>query len=551
MKKSIVIFALCGFLFNAVNAQQKDSKQLSSAIDKVLEQQFKPNETGAVALVSRNGKIIYKRALGMANVELNVPMKIDNIFRIGSITKQFTAVAILQLVEKGKLNLQDEITKFIPDYPTQNNIITIDHLLTQTSGIQDFTTIKDNAKRGAIDYTPKEMINYFKDQPMRFAPGTRYEYSNSGYFLLGYIIEQVTGKTYGQYLEENIFIPLGMNNSSYASNSRIIKNRATGYTRGDKAIENASYISMTQPYAAGATLSTVEDLYKWNQALQSNKLLKKETLEKALTRYILKDGSESNYGYGWRIGYICESPSIWHGGLINGFMSMAMYLPKEDVYVVVFSNCDCKSPVDITEKLAALAIGKPYEQKVIRVDNTILTGYSGVYENAKGKQSIISTLDSQLYFQSDKSPKAKVDAFQKNKFFFTNDPMLTIEFTGDKNNSVNKLIIHSRTANEAWTKTDKPISSQAEIKVDEKILEAYVGEYEVSPDFTFAIIKEQDKLFLKAIGQEKVEIFAEAENKFFLKVNGAQLEFVKDNSGKGIKAILTQGGRQTDAKKIK
>ena len=551
MKRIILIPALCVVFLNTSNAQQKDSKQLSTAFDKVLEQQFKPNETGATVLISKNGKIIYKRGIGMANLELNIPMQANNVFRIGSVTKQFTAVAILQLVEKGKLNLQDEITKFIPGYPMHGNKITIEHLLTHTSGIQDFTAIKGNANRSAIDYTPQEMIEYFKDQPMRFAPGTKWEYSNSGYFLLGYIIEHTTGKTYAQYLEENIFKPSGMNNSLYASDSRIIKHRAYGYTRGEKGFENARYISMTQPYAAGAILSTVEDLFKWNHALRSSGLLNKEMLEKAFTKYKLNDGTKTNYGYGWRLGYIRESRSIWHGGLIDGFMAMTMYLPKEDVFVAVLSNCDCKSPVDVTEKLAALAIGKPYDHKAIQLERTTLAGDTGVYENEKAQQRIISMSGNQLYLQLGRAPKSKITAFQKDKFFVADDPMLTLEFARNKDNKADKLIVHSRTANEVWTKTNKPVNAVIEIKVDEKILETYVGEYEINPGFTFSISREQDRLFLKATGQEKVEIFAEAENKFFLKVNGAQLEFVKDNSGKITKAILTQGNRQTDAKKIK
>ncbi|MEO8172496.1 MAG: serine hydrolase [Sediminibacterium sp.] len=551
MKKIIVILALTGAVFNGAIGQQQNASSLSTKFDKVLGEQFRPDEPGVAVLVSKNGQVIYKKATGMANIELNVPMQTDQIFRIGSITKQFTAVSILQLVEKGKLTLQDEITKFIPDYPTQNNTITIEHLLTHTSGIQDFTAIKGNEKRNSIDYSPKENIDYFKNEPMRFATGTRHEYSNSNYVILGYIIEQLTGKTYGQYLEENIFKPLGMNNSSYASESRMIKNRAAGYTQGEKGIENASYINMGKPYAAGAILSTVMDLFTWNQAMQSNKLLKKESFARALTRYKLLDGTEVNYGYGWRMGYVLESPNTWHGGLVNGFFSMAMYLPKEDVYVVVLTNCDCKSPVSVTEKLAALAVGKPYDYKAMPVDNSILTAYTGVYENTKGQQTIISSLDSQLYFQSGRAPKANIKAFQQEKFFFPNDPMITIEFIRNKNSADDKLVVHSRTANEVWTKTNKPIASKPEIKIDEKILETYTGEYEVNPDFSFIISKEQEKLFLKARGQEKVEIFAEAANKFFLKVNGALLEFVKDDAGKVIKAILTQGGRQTDAKKIK
>lgn len=547
MKKTILMLAFCGTLFNGATAQQ-DSR-LSAEFDKVLNGQFPLSETGATALISSHGKIIYKKAFGMANVELNQPMKTNNVFRIGSITKQFTAIAILQLMEQGKLNLRDEITRFIPDYPVQGETITIEHLLTHASGIRDYTSIKDSVQRFKTDFTPAQMINYFQNQPMRFKPGTRYEYSNSNYFLLGYIIEKITGKTYRQYLEANFFQPLGMTSSFYGNDAKIIKNRAAGYTKGEKEMENATAISMTQPFAAGSILSTVEDLFKWQQAVQSYKLVKKETLEKAFTRYKLANGKETSYGYGWRFGFIQQSPSIWHGGLINGFMTMAMYLPKEDVYVVVLSNCDCNSPEIVTAKLAAVAIGKPYATKEITIANSVLQTYAGVYENDNSVQRVISIADGKLYSQVGRNQKISVKAFKKDNFFFE-DPMITMEFSGDKSGKIEKLTIHSRSGNEVWNKSDKPIHMQAEIKLDEKTLAMYTGDYEVSPQFSFTITKEKDRLFLQANGQEKVEMFAEAENKFFLKVNDAQFEFVIE-SGKITKVMLKQGGRITDAKKIK
>lgn len=546
MRRQTIILVI-GLLFNLATAQQQDDKQLAAKFDKILAEQFKANEPGATALVARKGEIIYKNAFGMANLELNVPMRVDNVFRIGSITKQFTAVAILQLMEQGKLSLRDDLTKFIPDYPTQGNKITIEHLLTHTSGIANNTDMP--GYMGGIDLKPNEMIDHFKNQAMKFAPGTNWSYSNNGYFLLGYIIEKVTGKTYREYLEDNIFKPLGMSNSLYASDIRLVNNRADGYTKGNKGFENAPYLSMTQPYAAGSIQSTVEDLFKWQQAVQSYKLIRKETLDKALTRYVLTDGKETNYGYGWRFGYIQESPSIWHGGMINGFIAMVIYLPKEDVFVTVYSNCECNSPEDITAKLAALAIGKPYEYKAVPVENALLPGYTGVYENEKGQQRIISVSENQLYSQLGRGPKSNLKAYQKDKFFFKDDAMVTIDFARNNKGEVEKLTTKRRTGNEIWNKTNKPVPTQSGIKVDEKILETYVGEYEITPEFTFSVTKEQDRLFVKATGQEKFEIFAETENKFFMNINDAQFEFVIE-SGKVTKAIVNQGGRTTDAKKI-
>jgi CubicO group peptidase (beta-lactamase class C family) len=544
----VVVF---GLQFNLAVAQQIDSSHFTSECDRMLAGQFHADEPGATALIARDGVIIYEKAFGMANMELQVPMQVDQVFRIGSITKQFTAVAILQLMEKGKLSLQDDMTKFIPDYPTQGNKITIENLLTHTSGIQDYAKIKDTTKRGTIDFAPTEMIDYFKNRPVRFTPGTKWEYSNSNYFLLGYIIEVVTGEVYQDYLENHIVKPLGMSNSYYASDIKVIKNRADGYCKGAQGLENAEHLSMTQPYAAGAILSTVGDLFKWHQAVHSYKLITRESLNKALTRYTLSTGEKTNYGYGWRFGYIQDSPSIWHGGMINGFIAMEMYLPKEDVFVAVLSNCECNSPEDITAKLAALAIGEPYEYKVIAIEDNILASYTGVYENGKGQQRVITASEHQLSSQSGRGPKSKVNAFAQDRFVFDSDSMSKIEFARSDKGAVEKLVTKSRNGIEVWNKTNKPIPSSDGIELSEKILESYVGEYRVAPDFTFTVTKERKRLFVKATGQEAFEIFAESEAMFFLKVNDAQLEFVRDDLGIVTKAVLTQGGRTTEAKKVR
>jgi CubicO group peptidase (beta-lactamase class C family) len=549
MKKLSFIFVF-GLLLNVAVAQQNNDKQLIAEFDKVMAAQFKPGTPGATALVAKNGQVIYKKAFGLANLELNVPMQPDYIFRIGSITKQFTAVAILQLMEQGKLTIQDEITRFIPDYPTQNSKITIEHLLTHTSGIQSYTGMKDFIGRMTLDLKPGELIDHFKNEPMNFAPGAKWNYNNSGYVLLGYIIEKITGKTYAQYVEENFFKPLGMTNTLYGSDAKIIKNRASGYTNGSNGYENARALSMTQPYAAGSIQSTVEDLFKWHQAVTSYKLVKKESLDKAFTKYKLADGTEVTYGYGWGLRFLQESPTIEHGGGINGFSTMSIYLPKEDVYVAVFSNCECMSPGDVTAKLAALAIGKPYEYKEIPVDNAMLQTYAGVYENDKGEQRTITVADNKLYSQRGRGAKLPVKAYEKDKFFF-DDAMTTMSFSRNNKGDIETIKVYSRNGIEVWNKTNKTISTQAELKVDEKILETYVGEYEINPTFVIAVTKEKDRLFVQATGQDRFEIFAESQTKFFLKINDAKLEFVKDETGKVAKAILNQGGRTTEAKKVK
>jgi hypothetical protein len=228
-----------------------------------------------------------------------------------------------------------------------------------------------------------------------------------------------------------------------------------------------------------------------------------------------------------------------------------VYLPAEDVFVAVLSNCDCNSPELLTYKLAAIAAGRSYEYKEITISASNLQSYTGVYVNQKGQQRIITESGNKLFSQLGRGPKSQIRPFRNDQFFYDADPMATIEFTRNKSGKIEKLISGQLRGNDTWNKTDKPLPGENGIKISEDILKEYEGVYEVSPHFSFTITKEQDRLFLQAQGQEKFEMFAETSSVFFLKVNDAQLEFVKENGGKITKAILTQGGKEAQAKKIK
>ena len=308
---------------------------------------------------------------------------------------------------------------------------------------------------------------------------------------------------------------------------------------------------MTLPYAAGSLQSTVEDLYKWNQAIHAFKLVKKETLDKAFNPYVLTNGKKTDYGYGWSIGNIQGSPSIEHGGGIPGFLTMGIYMPKEDVFVAVFSNCDCNGPDQVASKLAGLAIGKPFEFKEIKSDTLAMKQSIGVFTMAGGDEKrYITFSDGKLTSQRNRSTKFTIKPYEKDKYFFEN-MMNTIEFVRNKSGEVEKMIFKGRSEPTVWTKTSEPLPFIMEIDVDERILQTYVGDYELGPNFILTVTRENNKLITQATGQGKIEIFAESETKFFVKVMDAQLEFVKDPSGKVEKLILTQGGRKMDAKKIK
>ncbi|SFT52063.1 CubicO group peptidase, beta-lactamase class C family [Algoriphagus locisalis] len=346
---------LATFLFFSLCLQQVYPQSLESRIDSLLQATFTPKGPGAVFLVAKDGKVIYQKAFGMANLELEVPMTPNNVFEIGSMTKQFTAVAILMLVEQSKLQLDDEITKFIPDYPTQGKNITLHHLLTHTSGIKSFTSMKSIRDIERQDLTPIELIDFFKNEPMDFEPGQEFKYNNSGYVILGYIIEILSGESYADFIEKNIFQKLEMNSSQYASYSEVIKNRAYGYHQKDEFM-NKNFVSLSLPYSSGSLMSTATDMLEWNEAIKNNTLLKPESTAKAFENCTLNNGENINYGYGWHISNLNESPSYEHGGSIFGFKSMGVYLPEEDIYVIGLSNCDCNSPTVLTRDIAKLTL---------------------------------------------------------------------------------------------------------------------------------------------------------------------------------------------------
>ncbi|MCE7057362.1 beta-lactamase family protein [Algoriphagus sp. AGSA1] len=332
------------------------SQNLENKIDSIIHTEFSnPYEPGGAFLISKSGKSIYKKAFGLANLELDVKMTSENVFQIGSMTKQFTAVAILMLEEQGQLTVNDPISTFIPDYPNGNNI-TIYHLLTHTSGIKDFTQMKTISKVAQKEMTPKDMVDFFKEEPVDFSPGEKFEYNNSGYVVLGYLIELTSGEKYEDFIQKNIFDKIGMENSYFASDRRVIKNRAYGYHQKSYEFVNKTAISFSVPFSSGSLMSTLSDMLKWQNALNQNVLLQPENLAKAFTMHSLNNGEIIEYGYGWHLKNEDGIPTREHGGSIFGFKSMGVYVPNMDMYVLGLSNCDCHSPTQIVRDIARLMV---------------------------------------------------------------------------------------------------------------------------------------------------------------------------------------------------
>lgn len=530
-------------------------QELEKKIDAVMAEIYKPGEPGAAVIVRKDGRTILRKGYGLADLELGVPVEPDMIFRLGSITKQFTAVAILMLAEEGQLGLQDEITKFLPDYPAQGRRITIEHLLTHTSGIQSYTDLEEWLGLWRQDFALPELIGLFKDKPMRFEPGQRWAYNNSGYVLLGAVIEKASGRTYEEFIESRIFKPLGMTHSFYGNTERIIPRRIPGYQAGQKGFINAPYLSMTQPYAAGSLLSSVDDLAVWSDAVFAGKLVGRAWLDKAFTPYKLKNGESTGYGYGWFISDYQGHRIVEHGGGINGFSTYEMTLPEDRVFLAVLTNSAVagRDPEPRAVKIAGLVLGKPEpERKAVKFAPGDLDLLTGVYEDEAGEERYIRGEGEKLYSQRSGGGKTEMLAMSPLEFFFRDDPAV-LRFVKGAGGAVTGLRVQSRIGPaQVYKKTGRPLPApRKEAAVDPKVYERYVGDYQLAPGFIITILVRDGKLISLATGQPEVELFPESETRFFLKVVDAQVEFVQDASGKTTGLVLTQGGQVLPAKKIK
>ena len=398
---------------------------MSARFDSLIDAEYKSDGPGGVAIVTKNGRIVYERAFGLANVELGVPMQRDALFSIGSITKQFTAVAVLQQVEKGTMSLVDTVGKFLPDFPPAYKRITIEQLLTHTAGVPNAKSVGSLLARGRGWLTADQVMATFKDQPLDFEPGTSWAYSNSGYQLLGYIIEKVAGEAYPEFVEKTLLKPAGMEHSLWGDDARIIPRRAYPYLFLRNGLENAVNGNVQIAWAAGALQSTAQDYVRWHQVLLDGKLIKKEMLQKAWTPARLADGTVTDYGYGWFTGELQGSPVVEHGGNMGGFMSQAMYLPREDLLVAVFLNSRGKRlPELIATDIAATAIGRPLNLRAITLSGDVLQSYAGLYRDRNNVDVVISVENGKLSYQKKGGPRWSLTPYAKDKLFFDNTSTL-------------------------------------------------------------------------------------------------------------------------------
>jgi CubicO group peptidase (beta-lactamase class C family) len=317
----------------------------------------------------------------MADVELGAPVGADSIFRIGSVTKQFTAAAVMRLVEAGKISLDATVQTYVPDFPVKEWPVTVRHLLTHTSGIWSYTDDeKFMGRDSSLELTPAELVATFADRPLEFEPGTKFRYSNSAYYLLGVVVEKASGKPYASYVQDELFAPLGLSHTRYESNVDIIPGRAQGYTIKDGKLANDKPIGADVPGAAGSLLSTASDLVRWEIALSGGKVVKPESYTQMTTPAVLSGGKPTHYGFGLGIDDWEGRRRVSHGGGIFGFTSMLLTLPDDGITVAVLSNSDAMNPGKVADVVARLALGLTvFEPKDLALTPADIARFSGEF----------------------------------------------------------------------------------------------------------------------------------------------------------------------------
>ncbi len=425
-------FAITLFLLLAGSGTAQDTGRM----DRIVQSGAGSRKFTGTVLVARGGEVLFSKGYGFANLEWNIANTPETKFRLGSVTKQFTAASILLLEERGKLKIGDPVKKYMPDAPAAWDQVTVFHLLTHTSGIPSFTGLADYAKLEPFPSTPAQLVARFRDLPLEFQPGEKWAYDNSGYVLLGYLVEKIAGEPYEKFVTENIFAPLGMKDSGYDSNFAIIPHRAEGYVANNSGYQHAGYIDMSIPFSAGALYSTTADLLQWQQGLYGGKVLQAESLKKMTTPF------RQNYAFGLQVDTTGGHKRFSHGGGIEGFNTQLEYYPDDKLTVVVLENANgAAPPQDLARKLAGVVFGEavvlPGERQEITLDPKILSRYTGAYRSSQGPAIVIGADGAHLTGKLGNQPALPFFP-QSETLFFAKAVDAQIEFAAD----ATRLTIH-------------------------------------------------------------------------------------------------------------
>src|SRR5436190_1629103 len=439
----LVLLSLCSFLW-LLQPSLAQTPQAPPTTDEIVSRATeymaaveKIDRFSGTALIARDGKPIFNKGIGMANREWDIPNTPQTAFRLGSVTKQFTSAAIMLLQERGKLSTTDPICKYIAECPAAWEPITIRQVLTHTSGIPNYTDAPDFAKKAILPISTNDLLADYKSKPLDFPPGEKFNYTNSGYHLLGLIVEKASGKSYKDFLQENIFTPLGMNDTGYDSHENIIKHRAAGYTRKGEGFVNSAYMDMLIPFAAGALYSTTEDLLKWDQALYADKLLTQKSRDEMFTP------GKNNYAYGWNVGKRGNHRSFAHGGGIYGFATNIARFPDDHVTVIVLSNVEGASSGQVSGNLASIVFGDPYslpkQHTAITLPASAFEKYVGEYQLLPGVVLTVLTEGGKFFIRI--TGRENMELFpESDKDFFLKVVDAQLKFETDASGKITQVL---------------------------------------------------------------------------------------------------------------
>ena len=417
-----------------------DAAALEAKVDQLLAAHAKVNDFSGTILLAKDGRPLVMKGYGFANIEWQIPNTPQTRFRIGSVTKQFTSMMVMQLREQGKVKLDDSVCMFVAPCPDTWKPVTVHHLLTHTSGIPTYTAIPAWRETNMVPKTTEQMVAIFRDLPLEWVPGAKFAYNNSGYFLLGVVIEKITGKKYQQALQDMILTPIGLKDTGYDWPGTILPRRAAGYEGRGENIRNAAALDMQQPYSAGSLYSTVLDLLKWEQTLYT------ETLLPEAAKTIMWTPFKNGYAYGWSIAE--PGPNtfghkrIAHSGGINGFSSMLIRVPGENVTAIVLSNNSTVNAGLVARDLLAVYYGQPFTmpaiQTVASVDPGVFDSYVGEYQFRPDFTLTVAREGNRLFAQATGQGRFEVFAESETKFFAKVAP-ITILFAKGADGKVTHL----------------------------------------------------------------------------------------------------------------
>lgn len=524
-------------------------------VDALLESSFEDSEPGVSVVVMDDGEIVYASGIGMANIENDEAITPQTVFRLGSITKQFASAALLKLVEQGELSLDDPLSRFVPDYPEAGADVTVRQLLNHTSGISSYTSIPGwmNPQNLSRSWTTQEMIDVFKDRDMDFAPGERFLYNNSGYILVGAVIEAVTGKPWDQVVVEQISQPLGADSIASFADEAVTPNMAIGYTRtGEGAIEPAGGIDASVPAAAGALRGNVLDLALWTKGLHGGEVLGEDLYAQMIAPTTLNDGSESSYGLGLDNSDIRGRAAIGHGGGINGFNTDSIYVPEEDLFVAVFNNTDSPDvPASaVMVRVAAMALGDPFETfEPVALDMESVAPLLGEYRINEGETRKFYQRDGKLYTLRTGRAESEVFPVGEDRFFYGPVSLTWFAITRNADGELQMEMHQNGASTPEVARWEGAIEASPDITVAPEVFATYAGSYTSEIGTLVLAVNDDGDLTAKLNSQPVLTLVARSETDFAVQGVDASVRMVVEDDAVAA-AVIGQGGNEMRLERV-